>query len=96
MTDKAAVEMPSPVTGRVVSITGQPGDMVAVGSELIAFEHLGRRTCSASPPQPAAAPRHACSRDAARRAEATGARSPRRRLPPLRGAPRHGIACDAA
>jgi 2-oxoisovalerate dehydrogenase E2 component (dihydrolipoyl transacylase) len=38
MTDKAAVEIPSPVAGRVVSITGQPGDMVAVGSELIAFE----------------------------------------------------------
>ncbi|HEU4691559.1 MAG TPA: biotin/lipoyl-containing protein, partial [Vicinamibacterales bacterium] len=38
MTDKAAVEIPSPVTGRVVSITGQPGDMVAVGAELIAFD----------------------------------------------------------
>ncbi len=38
MTDKAAVEIPAPVSGRVVSITGKPGDMVAVGSELIAFE----------------------------------------------------------
>ena len=38
MTDKAAVEIPAPVSGRVLSITGQPGDMVAVGSELIAFE----------------------------------------------------------
>ncbi len=38
MTDKAAVEIPAPVSGKVVSITGQPGDMVAVGSELIAFE----------------------------------------------------------
>ncbi|MGH8135772.1 MAG: dihydrolipoamide acetyltransferase family protein [Steroidobacteraceae bacterium] len=38
MTDKAAVEIPAPVSGRVVSITGQPGDMVAVGAELIAFE----------------------------------------------------------
>ncbi len=41
MTDKAAVEIPSPVTGRVVSITGQPGEMVAVGSELIAFDTSG-------------------------------------------------------
>jgi len=41
MTDKAAVEVPSPVTGRVVSLTGQPGDMVAVGSELIVFDTAG-------------------------------------------------------
>jgi 2-oxoisovalerate dehydrogenase E2 component (dihydrolipoyl transacylase) len=38
MTEKAAVEMPAPVTGRVVSINGQPGDMVAVGSELVVFD----------------------------------------------------------
>jgi 2-oxoisovalerate dehydrogenase E2 component (dihydrolipoyl transacylase) len=38
MTDKAAVEVPSPVAGRVVSTTGAPGDMVPVGSPLIVFE----------------------------------------------------------
>jgi 2-oxoisovalerate dehydrogenase E2 component (dihydrolipoyl transacylase) len=38
MTEKAAVEMPAPVTGRVISITGQPGDMVAVGSDLVVFD----------------------------------------------------------
>ncbi len=38
MTEKAAVEMPAPVTGRVISISGQPGDMVAVGSELVVFD----------------------------------------------------------
>ena len=38
MTEKAAVEMPAPVTGRVVSISGEPGDMVAVGSELVVFD----------------------------------------------------------
>lgn len=38
MTDKAAVEVPSPVAGRVVSITGAAGDMVPVGSPLIVFE----------------------------------------------------------
>ncbi len=38
MTEKAAVELPSPVTGRVVSTTGQPGDMVPVGAALIVFE----------------------------------------------------------
>ncbi len=38
MTDKAAVEVPAPVSGRVLSITGVPGDKVAVGSPLIVFE----------------------------------------------------------
>ena len=38
MTDKAAVEVPAPVSGRVVSISGAPGDKVAVGSPLIVFE----------------------------------------------------------
>ena len=50
MTDKAAVEIPAPVSGRVLSVTGQPGDMVAVGAELIAFE-----TSEVSDPAPAAA-----------------------------------------
>jgi len=34
-TDKAVVEMPSPIAGRVVSLGGQPGDHIAVGAELI-------------------------------------------------------------
>jgi 2-oxoisovalerate dehydrogenase E2 component (dihydrolipoyl transacylase) len=38
MTEKATVEVPSPVSGRVVSIAGKPGDSVAVGAELIVFE----------------------------------------------------------
>jgi len=38
MTDKAAVEVPSPVSGRVAAINGQPGDMVRVGSEFVVFE----------------------------------------------------------
>ena len=38
MTEKAAVEMPAPVTGRIISISGEPGDMVAVGSELVVFD----------------------------------------------------------
>jgi len=38
MTEKAAVEVPSPVTGKVLSTTGQPGDMVAVGAELVVLE----------------------------------------------------------
>ncbi len=38
MTEKAAVEVPAPVSGRVVVRNGQPGDMIPVGSELIVFE----------------------------------------------------------
>ena len=49
MTDKAAVEVPSPVTGRVLSLTGQPGDMVAVGSELIVFDISGEAPAQAAP-----------------------------------------------
>jgi 2-oxoisovalerate dehydrogenase E2 component (dihydrolipoyl transacylase) len=49
MTDKAAVEVPAPVSGRVVSITGEAGDKVAVGSPLIVFE-----LAAAAPAAPAA------------------------------------------
>ena len=38
MTDKAAVELNSPVTGKVLSLAGEPGDMIAVGAPLIVFE----------------------------------------------------------
>lgn len=37
MTDKAAVEIPSPVSGRITALNGEAGDMVAVGSDLIVF-----------------------------------------------------------
>lgn len=38
MTDKAAVELSAPVSGKVVSLAGEPGDMVAVGAPLVVFE----------------------------------------------------------
>jgi len=38
MTDKAMVEIPSPVSGTVLRLGGQPGEMMAVGSELIRLE----------------------------------------------------------
>ncbi len=38
MTDKAAVELSSPVSGTVVSLAGEPGDTIAVGAPLIVFE----------------------------------------------------------
>src|SRR5580698_1885119 len=48
MTDKAAVEVPAPVSGKVVSITGAPGDKVAVGAPLIVFEVGGGPSAVAS------------------------------------------------
>jgi len=38
LTDKAAVELTAPVSGRVVSVAGEEGDTVAVGTPLIVFE----------------------------------------------------------
>jgi 2-oxoisovalerate dehydrogenase E2 component (dihydrolipoyl transacylase) len=38
MTDKAAVELASPVSGTVVILAGEPGDIVAVGAALVTFE----------------------------------------------------------
>jgi len=38
LTDKAAVELSSPVTGRVVSLAGEVGDTIAVGSPMMVFE----------------------------------------------------------
>ena len=55
MTEKAAVEMPSPVSGRVVSTTGGPGDMVPVGGALIVFD-TGADASQAEVPAKVSAP----------------------------------------
>ena len=41
MTDKATVEIPSPVAGKVLALRGEVGQTVAVGSELIRLEVAG-------------------------------------------------------
>jgi 2-oxoisovalerate dehydrogenase E2 component (dihydrolipoyl transacylase) len=41
MTDKATVEIPSPVAGKVTTLGGEPGQVMAVGSELIRLEVEG-------------------------------------------------------
>ncbi len=41
MTDKATVEMESPVAGRVVEVAGEVGDRVAIGSPLVVIETTG-------------------------------------------------------
>jgi 2-oxoisovalerate dehydrogenase E2 component (dihydrolipoyl transacylase) len=47
-TEKAVVELPSPVTGQVLSLAGVPGDAIAVGAELIAFEADNSSTATAT------------------------------------------------
>ncbi|MCV6601042.1 MAG: E3 binding domain-containing protein, partial [Cohaesibacter sp.] len=42
MTDKATVEIPSPVTGTIVALSGELGEMTAVGAEIIAIEVEGQ------------------------------------------------------
>ncbi|MDN7429464.1 branched-chain alpha-keto acid dehydrogenase subunit E2 [Burkholderia sp. AU16741] len=50
MTDKAAVEIPSPVTGKVIELGGRIGEMMAVGSELIRLEVEGDGNLKAAVP----------------------------------------------
>ncbi len=60
MTDKANVEIPSPVVGTVVSLGGEVGQTLAVGSELIRIEVAGEVKAPkgrAPAPEKAAAPR---------------------------------------
>lgn len=54
MTDKAAIEVPSSVSGKVVDLGGEIGDMIAVGSVLIRLEVEGdgNETAAAAAPQP--------------------------------------------
>lgn len=55
LTDKAAVELSSPVTGTVKSVAGEIGDVIAVGAPLIVFEtSAGAAAAKAEADKPAA------------------------------------------
>ena len=56
MTDKASVEIPSPVAGRVLALGGEVGQTMAVGSELIRIEVERETGTAASTPATAAPP----------------------------------------
>lgn len=56
MTDKAAVEIPSPVAGKVLALGGKLGEMMAVGAELIRIEVEGAGNTSAQAAAESAAP----------------------------------------
>jgi 2-oxoisovalerate dehydrogenase E2 component (dihydrolipoyl transacylase) len=55
MTDKATVEVPSPVVGTVIALGGEIGQVMAVGSELIRIEVEGAGNVKAAPAAPAGA-----------------------------------------
>ncbi|MBS0378302.1 MAG: 2-oxo acid dehydrogenase subunit E2 [Proteobacteria bacterium] len=79
MTEKAAVEVPAPVAGRVLSTTGTPGDMVPVGAELIVIETAAGATNGASAPKASAG--------ASAAPAATPAAAPGAAIPALAAAP---------
>ena len=72
MTDKASVEVPAPVSGRVLATSGAPGDVVAVGAELIVFE---TDVDAASPPASAPAAAASAASTAARGGASASQRS---------------------
>jgi 2-oxoisovalerate dehydrogenase E2 component (dihydrolipoyl transacylase) len=82
MTDKAAVEVPAPVSGRVISTTGAPGDSVPVGAELIVFETDSQAAATAAAPTAPAA----STAPAGKPAAAPAARAPAAAAPPARAA----------
>jgi 2-oxoisovalerate dehydrogenase E2 component (dihydrolipoyl transacylase) len=56
MTDKASVEIPSPVAGKVLALGGEVGQMLAVGSELIRIEVEDAAGTTTTKTKPMAAP----------------------------------------
>ncbi len=56
MTDKAAVELSSPVSGTVIKLAGEPGDVVAVGAPLVVFDTDSAAAPANSRPEPSAKP----------------------------------------
>ncbi|NML93464.1 dihydrolipoamide acetyltransferase family protein [Novosphingobium olei] len=54
MTDKATVEMESPVSGVIVQVAGDVGDVVAIGSPLVVIETEGEGQVEEAAPAPKA------------------------------------------
>ena len=98
MTDKATVEIPSPVDGEVVWIGGEIGDTIAIGSALVRVKTAGdapaaKPAVETTPKPKAEAKRRRCARQgrSCARAGPSGAarrQRPRPRPPPRRSPPR--------
>jgi len=87
MTDKATVEIPAPVRGKVLALGGKVGDVMAVGTELIRLEVEGAGNVAAGAPPvtaraaPAPAPAPSAPAPAAAQAPVQAA-PPRAEAPP--------------
>jgi 2-oxoisovalerate dehydrogenase E2 component (dihydrolipoyl transacylase) len=94
MTDKATVDIPTPVAGSVLALGGAVGDVLAVGSELIRIDAPGLPdallpAASKPPPQkPESEPAPAVMPEAAEPAARAAAGPPPRPLETQTGAPR--------
>ncbi len=62
-TDKAVVSLPSPFSGRVISLKGEPGEIILVGADLVTIE-TEPKTPSAASPKPEAPPKKEKKKDA--------------------------------
>jgi 2-oxoisovalerate dehydrogenase E2 component (dihydrolipoyl transacylase) len=102
MTDKATVEIPTPVAGSVLNLGGAVGDVLAVGAELIRIDAPGlpdsivpaapksrpQQQEPAPAPSPSVKPKPIEPAPSAPAARAPGAEAPARAPEPQTGAPR--------
>jgi 2-oxoisovalerate dehydrogenase E2 component (dihydrolipoyl transacylase) len=98
MTDKATVEIPSPVKGKVLSLGGSVGQVMAVGSELIRLEVEGAGNVreGAAAPSPAAAPAPAADKSPAPAPAPVAAKPAPAPAPTPAPAPAHAVATAPA
>jgi len=98
MTDKATVEIPAPAAGKVISTRGTPGQMLAVGSEILVLQVEGPGNIDAVLPQQAPSspkPAPEATRSSPAKAASTAAKpmpSAAGRTPAAQGATKPGFA----
>jgi len=80
MTDKATVEMTSPVSGKIVALHGEPGDMAPVGGPIAVFEVEGEEA-PATDRAPSGAQNSAAPADAGLKARDPAPPKPKIRAP---------------
>jgi 2-oxoisovalerate dehydrogenase E2 component (dihydrolipoyl transacylase) len=93
MTDKATVDIPTPVAGSVLALGGAVGDVLAVGSELIRIDAPGLPdallpAAKSTPQKPEPEPAPTAKPEAAELAPRAAAEAPPRPPEPQKGAPR--------
>lgn len=82
MTDKATVEVPSPIAGKVVELKAKEGDIIPIETAILTLETSGEAKAAAPTPKPAATPA-----PAAPQAPSAPVASP---APPMSAAPAAG------